>query len=53
MKIIEFIDRWYNIIFNRKNCISIHTRYPIEYNDIVTDGNTNFRSLGNSWFKIL
>ena len=53
MRIIEFIDRNYNIMFNKKRCMFLHTKYPIEYNDIVTYGFTNFRSLGNNWFKIL
>ena len=52
-KIIAYIDRNYNLIFNKSKCISMTINWDFNYNDIVNNGTSEMRYLGNGWYKLL
>jgi hypothetical protein len=55
VKIVSFIDRNYNIIFNRNSVGIIKEGFNYKYNHIIKDykGIFLYRSLGNRYIKKL
>lgn len=53
LRVVAFIDRNYNLLFNRRECIRLNFKgeYSFTYNMIICDGATYARCLGNGWFK--
>lgn len=56
-RLSAFLDRKYNLIFNRKSCVrlTLTDANIFYYNDIITTGGeaTNLRCLGNDWYLTL
>lgn len=53
MKLIQWLDRNWNILFHRQKCLKITLAIPPNYNDYYFSLEDDYvRYMGNGWFKI-
>jgi len=53
---IAYIDRNWNLLFHRKECVHIKMAFPSNYkhNEVILSfGGVKMRCLGNNWYKRL
>ena len=56
LKLVSWIDRTYNRVFHKRNCIRIVFAEKVYgYNDIVINGGGKMylRCMGKNWYKIV